>query len=116
MKLSTSNKQSGSTFAEMMIGLSISSLIGIRGGLLGIRAITHAAGDEALPAFGRIITTLTEASETGKWSVAFAFLGGGMARQGIREAGENSARTDARLKDCESKFPNANHSLSFLNF
>jgi RHS repeat-associated protein len=98
------------------VGLSISSLIGIRGGLLGIRAITHAVGDEAVPVFGRILTTLTEASETGKWSVAFAFIGGGMARQGIREGQENSARTEARMKDCESKFPNANHSLSFLNF
>jgi len=98
------------------VGLSLSTMIGIRGVGFGIRGVLHAAGDEAVPLFGRILTTLSEYKDTGVIATGFAFIGGGMARQGIREAGENSARTEARLKDCERQFPNANHSLSFLNF
>ena len=67
-----------------------------------------------MPVFGRILTTLSEAN--GVIGTGFNLIGGGIALQAIREAGENSQRTDARIKDCESQFPNANHSLSFLNF
>jgi RHS repeat-associated protein len=98
------------------VGLSLSTMIGIRGVGFGIRGVMHAAGDEAVPLFGRILTTISEYKDSGVIATGFAFIGGGMARQGIREAGENSARTEARLKDCERQFPNANHSLAFLNF
>jgi len=65
--------------------------------------------------FGRILTTLSEAKDSGVICTGFNLIGGGIALQAIREADENSKRTDARIKDCESQFPNANHLLSFPN-
>ena len=98
------------------LGIGISTMIGVRGVGFGIRGVIHAAGDTAVPVFGRILTTLKEAGDSGVIATAFSLIGGGVARQAITEAGENSSRTDARLKDCERQFPNASHSLSFLNF
>ncbi len=98
------------------IGIGLSTMIGIRGVGLGIRGVMHAAGDTAVPVFGRILSTLAEAKDSGVIGTGFNLIGGGIARQAIREAEENSQRTEARIKDCESKFPGANHSLSFLNF
>ena len=98
------------------LGVGISTMIGIRGVGFGIRGVIHAAGDTAVPLFGRILTTLSEAKDSGVIATGFNLIGGGIAQKAIREADENSRRTEARIKDCESKFPNANHSLSFLNF
>ena len=39
-----------------------------------------------------------------------------MAVDSIREANQNSNSLDAALEDCKKKFPNANHSFTFLNF
>jgi RHS repeat-associated protein len=43
-------------------------------------------------------------------------LGGGLAWEALKEADENQTKLHADVKDCASKFPDADHRFSFLTF
>jgi RHS repeat-associated protein len=82
----------------------------------GLRGAAHAAGDMSLPMFGRLLTTLVEIKDSAFIGGAVSFLGGKMAFDSVRQADQNTNSLNSALEECKKKFPNANHSFTFLNF
>jgi RHS repeat-associated protein len=85
-------------------------------GGLAFKGAMHAAGDVALPAFARILTTGIELGDAGVIVTISSYVSGKAALDAIREGERNSNRRTSEIEDCKKSFPNANHSFSTLNF
>ncbi|MDQ1639728.1 MAG: hypothetical protein QOF62_3067 [Pyrinomonadaceae bacterium] len=85
-------------------------------GGLAFKGAMHAAGDVALPAFARILTTGIELGDSGVIVTISSYVSGKAALDAIREGERNSNRRTSEIEDCKKSFPNANHSFSTLNF
>lgn len=85
-------------------------------GGLAFKGAMHAAGDVALPAFARILTTGVELGDAGVIVGISNIVSGKTAYDAIREGERNSNRRTNEIEDCKKNFPTANHSFSTLNF
>ncbi len=90
--------------------------LGLGIGGIGYNLAGHALADTTVPILGRIGTAAFDFGHIGMIGIVPYIFGGKMALDSISEATQNSNRTEAALSDCRKRYPNANHSLAFLNF
>jgi RHS repeat-associated protein len=101
---------------SVMRGAPVAAAVGWRSVGFGFRGAMHSLGDKALTPIGRTLTAYMEMKDSGMIGGMISFFGGGLAVNAVREADANTNRLNAALDDCKPKFPNASHSLTFLNF
>ena len=104
-----------------LIGLGVSILLrGIpgTGGALSLNSAGHAISHAPVGENALITAAMSAHDASASVMLAGSVFGPGgyLAGSAIAEADQNSKRLNAALDHCKKLFPDADHSLSFLNF
>lgn len=90
--------------------------LGIAIGGVGTKLAGHALTEVGMPILTRLATAAFDFSHVGMIGMVPYVLGGGMAKNAVKEGNANSNLTESRLAECRRRYPSADHSWADLNF